>query len=276
MKLATIRTADGTRAVRVDAERLVDLGAADVGELLARNDWAATARTASGTTFPIDGATYATLIPHPSKVLCVGMNHKNHIEEMGRSMPDHPTLFPKFADALIGASDPINRPAETEAFDWECELVVVIGRPVRRATEAEAAAAIAGFTIGNDVTCRDWQSRTREWTQGKNWDSTTPIGPVLVTPDELPGGVRPACRISSRVNGELMQDDDTADLLFDPVTLVRYVSTIIRLNPGDLILTGTPGGVGHARKPPVYLHVGDVVEISVAGIGTLRNQVVAG
>ena len=146
---------------------------------------------------------------------------------------------------------------------------------MRRADEEQAAAAIAGFTVLNDITCRDWQFRTREWLQGKNWDHTTPVGPVLVTPDELPGGVRPTLAITCEVDGELMQKDSTADLLFDPVALVQYVSTMIRLEPGDLIATGTPGGVGHARKPEVYLSAGHRVVTEIQGIGRLENLVVA-
>lgn len=276
MKLATIRTAEGTRAVRVDGDTLVDLGASDLGDVLAREGWAEAAASATGQTYPAEGADYAPLVGRPSKVVCVGLNYRNHIAEMGRPMPEYPTLFPKWADCLIGAGDDIQRPAETQEFDWEVELAVVIGRPVRRATTEQAEAAIAGFTVLNDVTCRDWQFRTREWTQGKNWDSTTPLGPVLVTPDELPGGVRPALRVATTVDGEVMQDDSTADLLFDPVALVEYVSTIIRLNPGDVIATGTPGGVGHARKPPVFLTAGQVVECTIEGIGATVNRVVAG
>jgi acylpyruvate hydrolase len=165
------------------------------------------------------------------------------------------------------------RPAETEAFDWEVELAVVIGATVRRASTKQAEEAIAGFTVLNDITCRDWQFRTREWLQGKNWDSTTPVGPYLVTPDELPGGVRPKVDVSLSVDGAVMQSDNTGDLLFDPVYLVEYISTMIRLNPGDIIATGTPGGVGHARKPEVYLHGGELVVAEIAGIGALANHV---
>ena len=275
MKLATIRTADGTRAVRVDGDTLVDLGAADLGEFLARDDWADAAASASGETYAASGVEFATLVPRPSKVVCVGLNYKTHITEMGRPLPDHPTLFTKFSDTLIGANDDILRPDESDEFDWEAELTVVIGKPVRRAKGAEAEAAIAGFTVMNDVTCRDWQFRTREWTQGKNWDSTTPVGPFLVTPDEV-GGVRPALAITTTVDGQVMQSDNTGDLLFDPVALVEYVSTMIRLNPGDLIATGTPGGVGHARKPAVYLAAGQQVTCAIEGIGAVSNTVVAG
>ena len=275
MKLATIRTADGTRAVRVDGTTLVDLGAPDVAAVLAAEGWEESAAAATGTTYDAAGADYAPLVPRPGKVVLVGLNYRNHILEMGRDLPEHPTLFSKYADTLIGAHDEIHRPVETDAFDWEAELTIVIGRSVRRADEEQAAAAIAGFTVLNDITCRDWQFRTREWLQGKNWDHTTPVGPVLVTPDELPGGVRPTLAITCEVDGELMQKDSTADLLFDPVALVQYVSTMIRLEPGDLIATGTPGGVGHARKPEVYLSAGQRVVTEIEGIGRLENLVVA-
>ena len=273
MKLATIRTAGTTRAVRVDDGTLVDLGLPDVGAVLERPDWRQWAAGASGPTLPLAGADFAPLVTAPSKVVCVGLNYRNHIQEMGRDLPTHPTLFAKFADALIGAGDAIVRPDETDQLDWEVELVVVVGRRVRRAAGVEAEQAIAGFTIMNDVTCRDWQFRTREWLQGKTWDSTTPVGPYLVTPDELPGGVRPTVGLRLSVDGVEMQSDNTGDLLFDPVALVEYVSTVVRLNPGDLIATGTPGGVGHARKPMVFLVGGETLVAEIDGLGRLENPV---
>lgn len=277
MKLATLRTGGTTKAVRVDGDVLIDLGVPDVGTLLGRDDWAehAAAATAENAgTYAADGAEYAPVVPQPSKVICVGLNYRTHITEMGRDLPEHPTLFAKFADSLIGAGDDILRPDETEQFDWEVELAVVIGKRVRRARGEEAEQAIAGFAVLNDITCRDWQFRTREWLQGKMWDSSTPVGPCLVTPDELPGGVRPALDVRLTVDGEVMQSDSTADLLFDPVALVEYVSTITRLNPGDIIATGTPGGVGHARKPGRYLVGGETVVAEIDGIGRLENRVV--
>ncbi|MEA3217606.1 MAG: acylpyruvate hydrolase, partial [Acidimicrobiia bacterium] len=250
MKLATIRTLDGaTRAVRVDDENLVDLGEADLGAFLAHDGWAKRAAAASEPASHVRGASFAPVIPQPGKIVCVGLNYRNHILEMGRDLPEYPTLFSKYADTLVGATDDIVLPPETEEFDWECELAVVIGRTVRRARGPEAEQAIAGFAVLNDVTCRDWQFRTREWLQGKNWEATTPLGPYLVTPDELPGGVRPVLEISTRIDGETVQKDTTGDLLFDPVALVEYVSTMTTLRPGDVIATGTPGGVGHAQDP---------------------------
>ena len=274
MKLATIRTASGTRAVKVDGDLLIDLGVIDVGAFLALSNWQELAGSADGPTYDAAAADFAPLVPQPSKVVCVGLNYRNHIQEMGRELPQYPTLFSKFADTLLGAYDDIVRPGETDEFDWEVELAVVVGRQVRRATTDQAEAAIAGFTVFNDITCRDWQFRTREWLQGKNWDSTTPVGPYLVTPDELPGGVRPEVGVRLLVDGKVMQEDTTADLLFDPVALVEYVSTMVRLNPGDLIATGTPGGVGHARKPPQYLVGGETVVTEIDGVGRLENRVV--
>jgi acylpyruvate hydrolase len=216
LRLATIRIDGSTRAVKADGDTLIDLGASDVGELLSHERWAdraATAATAAvAAAWPAAGAAYAPLVPRPSKVVCVGLNYRTHIQEMGRDLPKYPALFAKFADALIGARDDIVRPAETGQFDWEAELAVIIGSSARHARGAAAERAIGGFTILNDVTCRDWQFRTREWLQGKTWDSSTPVGPFLVTPDELPGGVRPALGVRLLVDGEVMQSDSTADL----------------------------------------------------------------
>ena len=274
MKLATVRTPDGTRAVRVEADHYVGLGYEDVRRLLEAPDWRELAGS-DGPTIPLE-TPLAAVVPEPGKVVCVGLNYRSHILEMGRDLPEHPTLFAKFADALIGPGDDIVAAPESDMVDWEAELVVVIGSTVRRADAETAAEAIAGFTIMNDVTMRDWQFRTREWLQGKTFDSTTPLGPVLVTPDELPGGVNPACAISTSVNGEVMQSADTSDLLFTPVKLVEYVSTMITLRPGDVIATGTPAGVGHARDPQIFLRAGDKVVTEISGIGRLENTVVTG
>jgi acylpyruvate hydrolase len=276
MRLATVRIDGTTRTVRVDDDLLVDVGAPDVGELLGHRDWAERARSASAgssATYALADADFAPVVPRPSKVICVGLNYRGHIREMGRDLPEHPTLFAKFADALIGARDDIIRPEETGELDWEAELALIVGAPVRRARGAPAEQAIAGFTVLNDITCRDWQFRTREWLQGKTWDSSTPVGPYLVTPDELPGDVRPALGLRLLVDGEVMQSASTTDLLFDPVALVEYVSTIVRLSPGDIIATGTPAGVGHAREPQRFLAGGQTVVTEIDGLGRLENRV---
>jgi acylpyruvate hydrolase len=258
---------------------LVGLGAKDLGAFLAVPHWreaaaAASASAPGAVTYSLAGADFAPLVPGPSKVVCVGLNYRTHILEMGRDLPEHPTLFAKFADTLIGANDDIVKPGESDKWDWEVELAAVIGMPVRRASTKQAQAAIAGFTVLNDVTARDWQFRTREWLQGKVWDSSTPIGPFLVTPDELPGGTSPALGFRLLVDGETMQASSTSDLLFGPVALVEYISTIVRLNPGDIIATGTPGGVGHARTPPVFLAGGETVTAEIEHLGACVNKVV--
>lgn len=271
MKLATLRTTGGTHAARIEDGTAVRLDAPDVTALLASPDWRTLAAAPSWPRHDLAGADLAPVLPRPGKIFCVGLNYRTHILEMGRDLPEHPTLFAKFPEALVGPADPITLDPASEAVDWEAELAVVIGAPVRRATTAEAEAAIAGFSVLNDVTMRDWQFRSVQWLQGKTFEASTPFGPVLVTPDELEGGVRPALRLSCSVDGDVVQSANTADLVFDPVALVEYISAIVTLQPGDVIATGTPGGVGHARKPPRYLTDGAVVVTEIDGIGRLEN-----
>ncbi|GAY07594.1 fumarylacetoacetate hydrolase family protein [Pseudonocardia sp. N23] len=269
MKLATIRTGTGTVAVRVDDGAAVELGAADLGEFLARPDWHAAAESASGPRHDLTGLDYAPPVPRPEKVFCVGLNYRSHILEMGRELPEYPALFAKFARALVGAHDPVELPAGSEQVDWEAELGVVIGAEVRHADAGQAAAAIAGYTVVNDVTARDFQYRSVEWLQGKTFERSTPVGPWLVT-DAEPG------EISCEVDGDVVQKADTSDLVFDPADLVAYISQIITLVPGDIIATGTPGGVGHARTPPRYLAEGSQLVTRIEGVGELRNVLVTG
>jgi acylpyruvate hydrolase len=270
VRLATIRTGPGsTAAVRLDDGGAVHLGAADVGALLADEAWRQRAAQAAGETFALDGLDYAPVVPHPEKVICVGLNYRNHILEMGHELPSYPTLFAKYPPTLIGAFDDIVLPDASEKVDWEAELAIVIGAKVRHADDEAAAAAIAGFTVLNDVSARDWQNRTSQFLQGKCFESTTPVGPALVTADEP--GAAGAHAIRCRVDGEVMQESMTSELLFGSIELVRYISTILTLAPGDLIATGTPGGVGHARQPPVYLRAGQVVTTTIDGIGECRN-----
>jgi len=275
MKLATLRTPDRTVAIRIDGPTGVEIpGVADVGALLATPDWRRFAASVDATTairHDLNTAIYETLAPRPAKVVCVGLNYRSHILEMGRDIPEYPTLFAKFPEALIGATDDIEIPPGRDQVDWEGELVVVVGTAVRGVNEAEAEQAIAGYTIMNDVTMRDYQFRTREWLQGKTFENTTPVGPVLVTTDEW----QPGPTLQTVVDGEVMQKISTGDLVFSPAYLVSYISQIITLQPGDLIATGTPGGVGHARKPARYLAPGSVVETTIEGIGTLANTAIA-
>jgi len=273
MRLVTLRTDEGTRAGRVDGDEVVVLPFADVGALLASDNWPGEAG-GDGVRRPLASVELAQLVAQPSKVICVGLNYLLHIQEGSADVPAYPTFFAKYTDALTGPRDPITLPKASPNVDWEAELVVVVGRTVRNADEAAAGDAIAGFTVGNDLSMRDWQRRTAQWLQGKTWEKGSPIGPALVTPDEL-GGVRPDLRISCEVDGELMQDARTSSLLFDPVALVAYASTIVTMRPGDLIFTGTPEGVGAGRTPPVFLQPGQVMTTRIEGIGELINTCVA-
>lgn len=275
MRLATIRTQAGTRAVRLDADTAVETGDADVGALLRHPDWRDRAAEAAGPTHSADDLDYAPLVPNPEKILCVGANYRDHIAEMGRQPPEFPTLFAKFPPTLIGAYDDVLLPSVSDAVDWEAELALVIGKTTRHVTAEQAPAAIAGYTVLNDVSVRDYQNRTPQWLQGKMFEATTPIGPALVTPDELLGDSSPgatfSAEISTEVDGEVLQHSDTGQLIFGPYDLVAYLSAIVTLNPGDVITTGTPGGVGHARRPPRYLTDGARLTTRIAGIGECRN-----
>jgi acylpyruvate hydrolase len=272
MRFATIRTPDGTTAARLDGDVLVPLAAADVGALLADGGGPAAAERAGAAPVPASEARFATLIPQPSKVLCVGLNYRSHILETGRDLPEYPTLFAKFAQTLLGAHDDLVLPSVSDRVDWEVELGVVIGRPIYRATRDEAAAAIAGYTVTNDVSMRDWQRRTLQWLQGKMFERSTPAGPYLVTGDEV--GDAADLEVRCEVDGTVMQQSRTSDLLFGPAEIAAYASQAITLLPGDLLLTGTPGGVGDARKPPVYLQPGQTLRTVVEGLGECVNRCV--
>jgi acylpyruvate hydrolase len=274
MRLVTVRTAEGTRAGRVEGGEIVELDWPDVAAVLAANPDLAPVADLDGPRRPLDGADLAPLVPRPSKIICLGLNYASHIKEMGRELPRYPTMFAKFPRALIGAHDDIVLPAVSDQTDWEVELAFVIGRPVRHASAAEAEAAIAGYTVMNDVSVRDWQNRTIQFLQGKFFEGTTPLGPALVTPDELPGGGPDDLVLRCEVDGQVMQEGKTSDLLFKPVDIVRYVSQIATLDPGDVIATGTPSGVGAGREPPVFLQPGQTVRTTIEGVGELRNTCV--
>lgn len=272
MRLATIRTAAGTRAARVEGDRAVELHWDDVGTLLADPDWQSRAAEASGPDHALGDLDLAPVVPRPAKVICLGLNYRNHIEEMGRELPSHPTLFAKFAATLTGARDPIMLPRVSDQVDWEVELAFVIGRTARHVAADEAMTAIAGFTVLNDVSVRDYQNRTLQWLQGKMFESSTPVGPVLVTPDEVDGARD--LEVRCEVDGQVVQQGRTSELVFPPAEIVAYISDIVTLEPGDLIATGTPGGVGHARTPPVYLQPGQHVRSSIEGLGECVNECV--
>ena len=276
MRLATLRTAEngttGTVAVRLDGNELVELPFPNLVALLSDPDWRVKATATGARRHPAASASLDAPV-RPGKVLCVGLNYRSHIEEMGRPMPEYPTLFVKFADTLTGPVDDLVVPAASAEVDWEVELGVVVGRAARHVNEAEATGCIAGFTVVNDVSMRDWQWRTTQWDQGKNFEASTPVGPYLVTGDEI--GDAADLELSCTVDGVIMQKAQTGDLLFGPAAVVAYASQFTTLRPGDLIATGTPGGVGAGRDPKVFLRPGQLVETSIEGIGSCRNRMLA-
>ena len=274
MRLLTVRIDGTTAAGTVDGDTIELLDALDVGEVLARG---VDTVPLTGQTIALADANLAPVVVAPRKVICCGLNYRSHMLEIDprTPLPTYPTLFAKFADTLAGPNDdiPVPSPDLAATIDWEVELTIVIGRPVKRATVDQARAAIGGYTIANDISLRDWQMRTSEWLQGKAWDATTPLGPAMVTPDEVDHAA--ALTIECAVNGEVKQRGNTSDLLFRPEQLVAYVSTFTELLPGDLILTGTTGGVGMATGERTLLVPGDVVTTSISRIGNLTNTIVA-
>ncbi|MFG3390692.1 FAA hydrolase family protein [Streptomyces sp. WAC05458] len=271
MRLATVRTSEGTRAARRDGDSYVLLPHANVGDLLnSGDDWARTAVTAGTERVDAAKATHAPVVPHPNKIICLGLNYATHIKEMGRETPRFPTLFAKYDGSLIGAGDPVTLPTVSDTVDWEAELAVVIGQAARHVSKADALDHVAGYTVSNDVTVREYQRRTREFLAGKTFEATTPLGPELVTADEF-GGQEPDLEIRCEVDGEVMQLSRTSDLLFGVADIVSYISDIITLLPGDVILSGTPGGVGDGRDPKVYLKEGQILTTVIEGLGETRN-----
>lgn len=214
-------------------------------------------------------------IPHPQKVICVGLNYSDHARETGATPPPEPVIFNKFPTAIIGPEEPIRLPRGSANVDYEAELVVVIGRAGRRIPENEALDYVAGYMCGNDVSARDWQMQKPggQWLLGKSFDTFAPTGPYLVTRDEISNPHALGVRLI--LNGQVMQQSNTNQFIFNIPQLIAYVSQVCTLEVGDLLFTGTPGGVGFARKPPVFLRDGDVVEVEIEGIGTLKNVVVA-
>ena len=219
----------------------------------------------------LDAVRFLPLIPNPDKIICVGVNYRPHVEEMGREVPEHPLLFVRFPGSVVGHLQDLVKPQASGRYDFEGELALVIGKPARHVSRDDAFSYIAGYTCFMDGTLRDWQRHTSQFTPGKNFEASGALGPALVTCDEVPEPA--ALRLVTTVNGVLMQEGCVGDLIFDIASLVEYCSTFTRLLPGDIIATGTPGGVGAARNPPVWLQPGDTVEVAVDGVGVLRNTV---
>jgi 2-keto-4-pentenoate hydratase/2-oxohepta-3-ene-1,7-dioic acid hydratase in catechol pathway len=225
-------------------------------------------------THPLAALTLLTPVPNPGKVICIGLNYVDHAKEGGNPIPDYPAVFLRVNSSLAAPETPLIRPTASDKFDYEAELAVVIGHRAHRVSEDAALAHVAGYSCFNDGSLRDYQRRSTQWTMGKNFDATGGFGPTLVTPDELPPGGH-GLKIVSRLNGRLLQDGSTADMIFSTARLISILSEVMTLEPGDVIATGTPAGVGYPRKPPVFMKPGDVCEIEIEGIGVLRNPIAA-
>jgi 2-keto-4-pentenoate hydratase/2-oxohepta-3-ene-1,7-dioic acid hydratase in catechol pathway len=286
MYLATIETRFGPRAAILWQDQYIDLHATDsalppsVRELLEEGPAALQAAAHAChrekiVEYLVGQARLLPPVPDPRKIVCLGLNYSDHAKESGATVPKDPILFSKYPTALVGPGAPIVLPAVSKEVDYEAELVVVVGKRGRPKNEAEALTYVAGYTIGHDVSARDWQLKKdgKQWMVGKTFDTFAPTGPHLVTADEIPDPHKLAIRL--RLNGQTMQDSNTSTMIFSIGAVLAYLAQVFTLEPGDLIFTGTPSGVGFTRKPPVYLKPGDVVEVEIERLGVLRNPVTA-
>ncbi|MGA8784547.1 MAG: fumarylacetoacetate hydrolase family protein [Polaromonas sp.] len=283
MRFTTYLRQQQPRLAVVSDNQAIDLADAVAGipsdlpaALQAGVDLLAAGRAALASVAPrmsLDGLSFAPLVPEPGKTICLGLNYFDHAKEGGRDKPEYPWFFYRGKSSLLGHGQPGLVPKVSEKFDYEAELAVVIGARVpRHVTQADALKYVFGYTCFNDMSVRDFQKRTPQWTIGKNFDATGGFGPVLVTADELAPGAT-GLRIQSRLNGRVMQDANTSDMIFSVAETIALLAQCMTLEPGDAIIMGTPAGVGQARTPPVWMKAGDVMEIEIEGIGTLRNPI---
>jgi 2-keto-4-pentenoate hydratase/2-oxohepta-3-ene-1,7-dioic acid hydratase in catechol pathway len=270
VRYVSFRRPDGaSRYGRLEGEQVADIGSSLREALTAgRLD-----EGAAGENYALNDVGLLPPIPDPGKIICIGLNYATHLSEMGNKRPDYPTVFTRFTNTLAAHGAPLVRPSNSTRFDYEGELAVIIGRPARHVRREQAMDHVAGFSVFNDASVRDWQRHTSQFTPGKNFPSTGGFGPALVTPDEIADIA--SMRVQTRLNGEVLQDQPISDMLWPVAELIAYLSEFTELAPGDVIVTGTPGGVGDARTPPVYMQSGDVVEVSIGSVGTLRNPVIA-
>ena len=285
MKLMMFEKGRGAALGLVEGETVIDLGAADpslpkdlAGLIAAGPDALARAKAAAGRALASAKQMLGTVKPalpfaRPDKMICVGLNYALHAKEGGHPIPTYPSFFLRVPTSLTAAGAPVIRPKASIQLDYECELTIVVGKGGRHIPEAKALDHVFGYTLFNDVSVRDFQRKTTQWTPGKNFDSTGPLGPWVVTADELPPGAS-GLRIATRVNGETMQDSNTSDLIFSTAKTIALLSEFMTIEPGDVIATGTPSGVAHARKPPAWMKAGDKVEVEVEKIGVLANPIV--
>ena len=277
MRFVTFEAAGVARLGLVEGGEVADLGAGALIDAI-RGGAAGLAQAAKATTgqrLPLDGLTLLPVIPRPGKIICLGLNYAEHAAEGGREKPDYPNFFMRCATSLVGHGAPVVRPRVPEQLDFEAELAAVIGWTVPRHVERTSALDyVAGYSCFNDVSVRDYQRRTPQWTIGKNFDGSGPFGPVFVTADELPPGAT-GLAIASRLNGVTMQSANTRDMIFPVDETIALLSDCMTLEAGDVLVMGTPAGVGFARKPPVWMKPGDRIEVEIEGVGLLANPIAA-
>lgn len=284
MKLMMFEKGNSAALGVIEDDTVIDLSAADapakdLAQLIAMGPAglsaakAAAGRAPASARLKLAGVKPALPIARPPKFICVGLNYALHAKEGGHAIPTYPSFFLRVTSSLIPAGAPVIRPQVSNQLDYECELTIVIGKGGRHIPESKALDHVFGYTLFNDVSVRDFQRKTSQWTPGKNFDGTGPLGPWVVTADVLPPGAS-GLRICTRVNGETMQDSNTSDMIFSTARIVSLLSEFMTLEPGDMIATGTPSGVAHARKPPTWMKAGDTVEVEVERIGVLKNPVV--
>lgn len=277
MKIISFRHGGRDSYGALDGERIADFGAlsgapASLAEALAQDALGRLADAAVAA-LAFDDVELLPVVPRPGKILCVGHNYETHRQETGRAKVEHPSIFTRFADTLVAHGRPIVRPSASSNLDFEGELAVIIGKGGRAIAEADALSHVAGYACFNDASIRDWQWHTHQFTPGKNFPGTGGFGPWMVTADELPDPS--AMSVTTRLNGQQVQHAPVSDMIFPIVTIIAYVSAFTPLSPGDIIATGTPGGVGAKREPPLWMKPGDLVEVEIAGVGKLINPIAA-
>jgi acylpyruvate hydrolase len=286
MKIVAFEGQGGPRIGIVEGDQVVDLQAAepkvpnDLGDWLAKSNGDTkqlgeiAKRAPASARQPLAGIKYALPVARPGKIVCLGLNYLEHVKEGSQrdNIPKFPTIFMRGLTSLVPHGQPIVRPQVSETLDYEAELILVVGKRAKHLTAANATSCIAGYSCGNEGSVREFQRKTTQWDMGKNFDRTGGFGPWLVTADELPDAAK-GLKIQSRLNGTVMQSDNTDNMMFPIVEMLVYITQGITLEPGDVIFTGTPSGVGHARKPPIWMKNGDAIEVEIERIGTLRNPI---
>jgi 2-keto-4-pentenoate hydratase/2-oxohepta-3-ene-1,7-dioic acid hydratase in catechol pathway len=286
MKIVAFEGQGGPRLGVVEGDQVIDLHAVDAGAPTDLGDWLGkregdvkpladlAKRAPASARKPLAGLTYRLPISRPGKIICLGLNYLEHVKEGAQrdNIPQFPTIFMRGRTSLVAHGQPILRPRVTETLDYEAEMILIVGKRAKHLTAANALSCVAGYSCGNEGSVREFQRKTTQWDMGKNFDHTGGFGPFFVSADEVPSGGK-GLKIESRLNGKIMQSDNTDNMMFPVVEMLVYVSQGMTLEPGDVIFTGTPSGVGFARKPPVWMKDGDVCEVEIQGLGTLRNPI---